>query len=292
MPIRKVNGGYKWGSHGKVYANRKGAEKQAAAAHANGFKGESMSRKDQIKAHLTETKMPAGVIKQKTKMGNMSGKELADHFVKAASNPYYPEHKVDSLSVEVHARKAAWRHGHGPMSGKYWDKAREHVLKHPKVNVHPGHTINEAVNEGKASAHNEYKNVDAWKAEAAKRGYHTQMEPHPIHTWKHFAYDKKGDVRGNFSHRWKVGYLPKDHVAEETISEVSHGEHMEKHHEAIEKLASKLEQHHSLGEHDKVDKLIKKAPSAHLAALAHYNMGYSGTTHPLTTKIEDHLADY
>jgi hypothetical protein len=39
MPIRKVKGGYKWGGHGHVYPTREGAEKQAAAAHANGFTG-------------------------------------------------------------------------------------------------------------------------------------------------------------------------------------------------------------------------------------------------------------
>lgn len=38
MPIRKVPGGYKWGSHGKTYPTRAGAERQAAAAHAAGFK--------------------------------------------------------------------------------------------------------------------------------------------------------------------------------------------------------------------------------------------------------------
>lgn len=38
MPIRKVKGGYKWGSKGKVYKDRKGAEKQAAAAYASGYK--------------------------------------------------------------------------------------------------------------------------------------------------------------------------------------------------------------------------------------------------------------
>ncbi len=37
MPIRKVQGGYKWGKHGHVYPTRAGAEKQAAAAHANGY---------------------------------------------------------------------------------------------------------------------------------------------------------------------------------------------------------------------------------------------------------------
>ena len=38
MPIRKVKGGYKWGSKGKVYRNRKDAERQAAAAYASGYK--------------------------------------------------------------------------------------------------------------------------------------------------------------------------------------------------------------------------------------------------------------
>jgi len=45
MPIRKVNGGYKWGSQGKVYPTRQGAEKQAAAAYAHGYKGEKSPKK-------------------------------------------------------------------------------------------------------------------------------------------------------------------------------------------------------------------------------------------------------
>jgi hypothetical protein len=38
MPIRKVKGGYKWGRKGKKYKSRKGAERQARAAYANGYK--------------------------------------------------------------------------------------------------------------------------------------------------------------------------------------------------------------------------------------------------------------
>ncbi len=38
MPIRKVKGGYKWGSSGKTYPTKKGAERQAAAAYASGYK--------------------------------------------------------------------------------------------------------------------------------------------------------------------------------------------------------------------------------------------------------------
>ena len=41
MPIHEVKGGYKWGSHGHTYPTREGAEKQAEAAHANGFHGDS-----------------------------------------------------------------------------------------------------------------------------------------------------------------------------------------------------------------------------------------------------------
>lgn len=38
MPIKKVKGGFKWGSKGKVYKTRKEAEKQAKAAYAAGYK--------------------------------------------------------------------------------------------------------------------------------------------------------------------------------------------------------------------------------------------------------------
>lgn len=42
MPIHKTSsGGFQWGSHGRIYASRAGAERQAAAAHANGFHGDS-----------------------------------------------------------------------------------------------------------------------------------------------------------------------------------------------------------------------------------------------------------
>ena len=43
MPIRKVQGGYKWGNSGKVYPTRKGAEKQAQAAYASGYKKKGMA---------------------------------------------------------------------------------------------------------------------------------------------------------------------------------------------------------------------------------------------------------
>tara|TARA_R110000824_G_scaffold178777_1_gene358632 strand:- start:316 stop:441 length:126 start_codon:yes stop_codon:yes gene_type:complete len=38
MPIKKVKGGYRWGSTGKVYKSRQGAERQASAAYASGYK--------------------------------------------------------------------------------------------------------------------------------------------------------------------------------------------------------------------------------------------------------------
>ena len=38
MPVKKVSGGYKWGSRGKVYATKAEAEKQAKAAYASGYK--------------------------------------------------------------------------------------------------------------------------------------------------------------------------------------------------------------------------------------------------------------
>ena len=38
MPVKKVKGGYKWGSKGKTYKTRAGALRQARAAYASGYK--------------------------------------------------------------------------------------------------------------------------------------------------------------------------------------------------------------------------------------------------------------
>ncbi len=38
MPVKKTKGGYKWGSKGKTYPSKKGAQKQAKAAYASGYK--------------------------------------------------------------------------------------------------------------------------------------------------------------------------------------------------------------------------------------------------------------
>ena len=38
MPIKKVSGGYKWGKSGKIYPTKAGAQKQAQAAYASGYK--------------------------------------------------------------------------------------------------------------------------------------------------------------------------------------------------------------------------------------------------------------
>jgi hypothetical protein len=43
LPIRQVKGGWKWGRHGKTYRSRKGAERQAQAAYASGYR-EQMER--------------------------------------------------------------------------------------------------------------------------------------------------------------------------------------------------------------------------------------------------------
>lgn len=39
MPVRKVRGGYRWGSKGKVYKTRAAAERQGRAAYAHGYRG-------------------------------------------------------------------------------------------------------------------------------------------------------------------------------------------------------------------------------------------------------------
>jgi len=41
MPVRKVKGGYRWGSTGKVYKTKAQAEKQGKAIRASGYKERS-----------------------------------------------------------------------------------------------------------------------------------------------------------------------------------------------------------------------------------------------------------
>lgn len=38
MPVRKVPGGYQWGTKGKVYKTKAAAERQGRAAYASGYK--------------------------------------------------------------------------------------------------------------------------------------------------------------------------------------------------------------------------------------------------------------
>ena len=46
MPVKKVKGGYRWGSSGKVYPTRAQAENQGRAIRASGYKErKSPSRK-------------------------------------------------------------------------------------------------------------------------------------------------------------------------------------------------------------------------------------------------------
>lgn len=56
MPIKKVPGGYRWGNHGKTYGSRAGAEKQAAAAYASGYKGDASEKKGKAKAKKSPKK--------------------------------------------------------------------------------------------------------------------------------------------------------------------------------------------------------------------------------------------
>lgn len=47
MPVHKVKGGFKWGKHGTVYATKAGAERQARAIYANGYReGPQQDRQD------------------------------------------------------------------------------------------------------------------------------------------------------------------------------------------------------------------------------------------------------
>jgi hypothetical protein len=49
MPVKKVKGGYKWGSKGKVYKTKKEAERQARAAYASGYKEKKRGSKKKVR---------------------------------------------------------------------------------------------------------------------------------------------------------------------------------------------------------------------------------------------------
>lgn len=44
MPVRKVQGGYRWGSQGKVYPTKAQAQAQAKAAYAAGYKPKKIKK--------------------------------------------------------------------------------------------------------------------------------------------------------------------------------------------------------------------------------------------------------
>ena len=45
MPVRKVPGGYQWGTQGKVYPTKRQAERQGRAAYAAGYRPGSKPQK-------------------------------------------------------------------------------------------------------------------------------------------------------------------------------------------------------------------------------------------------------
>ena len=48
MPVRKVKGGYRWGSSGKVYKKKSDAEKQGRAIYASGYKNATRKKRKSL----------------------------------------------------------------------------------------------------------------------------------------------------------------------------------------------------------------------------------------------------
>jgi len=119
IPIRKVKGGYKWGSKGKVYRNRKDAERQAAAAYASGYvkKGwKEVLKKDPKRGtgkkpkgsarRLYTDENPSDTVPVKFK----TAQDVRDTFASSAfkSKPHKRQSQIINL-VEQRARVAAQR---------------------------------------------------------------------------------------------------------------------------------------------------------------------------------------
>ena len=78
MPIRKVKGGYQWGTSGKVYPTKAQAERQAAAAYASGYRsgkaeGGKVKSKVNEAGNYTKPTMRKRLF-EKIKAGSKGGK--------------------------------------------------------------------------------------------------------------------------------------------------------------------------------------------------------------------------
>ncbi len=156
MPIHKVNGGYKWGSHGHTYPTKAGAQRQAEAAHANGFRGDEghssylpspEPRCDSVKEKLpTETevieRLKRGELDSPVRFGPLW---LFKMRVSGTGIAYRPQHKeyvyrpprfwltkemlrrVDGLPVlAMHADE-------GPVKGEEYHLKQIGILVHPWI---------------------------------------------------------------------------------------------------------------------------------------------------------------
>lgn len=69
MPIHRTSDGkWQWGKSGKKYASRKGAERQAQAAHANGYRGMVKALPDRIAEFVNAQKKKERKVDNKPKM--------------------------------------------------------------------------------------------------------------------------------------------------------------------------------------------------------------------------------
>jgi hypothetical protein len=94
VPIHRTSGGkWQWGSHGTEYPNRAGAERQAAAAHANGYRGDDMFPK--------KPTLPAKPAKKDSSMPPSGAREdnydaesaTMDHIFGDGCYPQQPQYK-------------------------------------------------------------------------------------------------------------------------------------------------------------------------------------------------------
>lgn len=87
MPIHQVDGGWQWGGRGKVYKDRADAERQAAAAHANGFTGDEDDAEDDMQpAHDEAFAFDRASVRRYSDDGHLHV-EITP-ISKAAVNPY------------------------------------------------------------------------------------------------------------------------------------------------------------------------------------------------------------
>jgi len=106
--------------HDHGYQNKQSSPPSQSEHEKSYYDGYKVGKFNRSQDDICEGGMPPGVIKHKQKLDAMEPHELHAYFKTSNART-----STGTQSVEYAARKTAWRHGYGEMSGHYWNKIKD-----------------------------------------------------------------------------------------------------------------------------------------------------------------------